>query len=124
MLILPVPAHATQISERGYNQAADLAEIVCERLQRFGVAAEYDPEVLQKRKETKMQKHLGFVNRAENVSGAYHVHKRAVCRDKTVVLIDDIMTTGATGSEIAERLLGAGAKKVILLAAAALPERK
>ncbi len=124
LLILPVPAHAAKVSERGYNQAADLAEIVCERLQRFGVAAEYDPEVLQKRKDTKMQKHLGFVNRAENVSGAYHVHKRAVCRDKTVVLIDDIMTTGATGSEIAERLLGAGAKKVFLLVAAALPEQK
>ncbi|MBQ8283708.1 MAG: ComF family protein [Clostridia bacterium] len=124
LLILPVPAHATKVRERGYNQAADLAEIVCERLQRFGFEAEYDPDVLQKRKETKMQKHLGVANRAENVSGAYYVHKRAACRGKTIVLVDDIMTTGATGSEIAERLLGAGAKEVILLVAAALPEQK
>jgi predicted amidophosphoribosyltransferase len=60
----------------------------------------------------------------ENASGAYHVHKRAFCKGRTILLIDDIMTTGATGSECAKLLLGAGAKEVYFLVAAATPEKK
>ena len=86
--------------------------------------AELALDVLQKKKETGMQKHMSRKERAENVKGAYHVHKRAVCRERTVLLIDDIMTTGATASECAQRVFGAGAREVFLLTAAALPERK
>ena len=63
-------------------------------------------------------------SRRENVAGAYHVHKRTVCRDRRILLIDDIITTGATTSECADRLFGAGAKEVYVLAIGALPERK
>jgi ComF family protein len=124
LLILPIPMTKDRERERGYNQAQLLAENVYRRLQALGVDAELALDVLQKKKETGMQKHMTRKERAENVKGAYHVHKRAICRERTVLLIDDIMTTGATASECAQRVFGAGAREVFLLAAAALPEKK
>ena len=66
---------------------------------------------------------MSYLERIENVGGAYHVHLRKECRERVIVLVDDIMTSGATGSECAERLLNAEAKEVVFLVAAALPER-
>ena len=83
-----------------------------------------DTEILQKRKETSPQKQMSYTERMQNVSGAYHVHKRKECKGKTLVLIDDVITTGATSSECARILLGAGAKAVYLLASSALIERR
>ena len=128
LLIVPVPMTETARQNRGYNQAEDLAEIVAQgvakTLEEQNVCVEYDADVLQKRKETAQQKHLTYFERAKNIEGAYHVHKRALCKGKIVVLVDDIMTTGATASECAKKLIGAGAQEVMLLVAAALPERK
>lgn len=123
LLIIPVPITPKREQERGYNQARLLAENVCRRLQVLGVEAELALGVLQKKRDTGMQKHMSKKERIENVKGAYHVHKRAACREKTVLLIDDIMTTGATASECAQRLFGAGAKEVFVLTAAAVPEK-
>jgi competence protein ComFC len=124
LLVLFVPATLKSQKERGYNQARDLAESVFCQLKTSGYAVEMDEEVLEKRKETPQQKHMHFHERAENIAGAYHVHKRTVCKDRTIVLVDDIMTTGATGDEISKRLLGAGARQVLFLAATAMPEEK
>ena len=123
-LIVPVPMTAVAKRERGYNQAERLAEKVCKELIRLGFSAELDLDVLQKRRETAQQKHRGLLERADNVAGAYHVHKRKACKDRRILLIDDIMTTGSTGSECARRLMGAGAKVVYFLCATALSERK
>lgn len=124
LLIVPVPMTAAAKRERGYNQAERLAQAVCKELSRLGFTSEMDADILQKRRETAQQKHMSFSERADNVAGAYHVHKRKVCRDRRIVLIDDIMTTGSTGSECARRLTGAGATAVYFLAATALSERK
>ena len=124
LLLLPVPTTPEKRRERGYNQAEDIAEAVCARFTEAGYAAETDFSVLEKRRDISQQKHLGFAARAENVSGAYHVHKRKACRDRAIVLVDDIMTTGATGSECAKLLLSAGAKAVWFLTATSLPESK
>ena len=124
LLIVPVPLTLEREKERGYNQAAELALVVRERLFEKGVIAELDLEILMKRRETPQQKRLGFRERAENVLGAYHVHKRAVCKNRTILLIDDIMTTGATGDACARALYRAGAKRVYFLVAAAAKERK
>ncbi len=124
LLIIPVPMTNERLKKRGYNQAEELAEGVCMRLQENGYLVEMDTDVLQKLRDTSQQKHMGYMARQENVSGAYHVHKRKACRNRTVVLVDDIMTTGATGSECAAKLIGAGAKEVFFLVAMALPEMK
>ncbi len=124
ILVIPLPMSALKRKERGYNQAEELAESFCKRLEEKGYLVELDLEVLLKVKETLQQKHMDYKARQENVSGAYHVHKRKACRGRTIVLIDDIMTTGATGSECGERLLNADAKEVFFVTATALPEIK
>lgn len=124
LLLVPVPMTEAKRKQRGYNQAEELAEGVCERLQQQGYAVELDTDLLQKVKDGSEQKHMDYKSRQDNVSGAFHVHKRKECRDRTVLLVDDIMTTGATGNECAKRLLGAGAREVLFLTATALPELK
>jgi ComF family protein len=124
ILVMPIPLTKKREEERGYNQAYLLAESVCKRLQELGVETELSADALQKVKDTEMQKHMTRKERANNVKGAFHLHQRKLCRDRRVILIDDIMTTGATASECAEKIIGAGAQEVMLLVAAALPERK
>ena len=123
-LVIPVPLTEKRTQERGYNQAAELAEAICTALDRHGIRAELDLEVLQKTRETGQQKHMSALERMENASGAYHVHKRKLCRDRTVLLIDDILTTGATGGECAKLLKNAGAKAVYFLTPTAVMENK
>ena len=123
-LIIPVPLTEKRRKLRGYNQAELLAESVQNRLAERGVCAELDKEILTKTRETELQKEKGAKDRADNAQGAYHVHKRKACEGKCILLIDDILTTGATGSACAKALFGAKAKEVIFLTAAAMPENK
>jgi len=123
-LIIPIPLTEKRRKERGYNQAELLAESVQSRLERQGVVAIIDKELLLKTRETALQKEKSARERANNAQGAYHVHKRKACEGKSILLVDDILTTGATGSACARSLLGARAKEVIFLTAAAMPERK
>lgn len=124
LLVLPVPTTEKRLQERGYNQAEELAKSVVSSLEKVGLHATLDCEALQKKKDNFAQKKLGFTERAKNIAGAFHLHKRKLVQDKTVLLIDDIMTTGATGSACAERLMKAGAKAVYFLTAVATPELK
>ena len=124
ILLVPVPLTESRKKERGYNQSERLAEAVEKRLNEAGINACLDTELLEKHRETELQKQKTRRERVENVHGAYHVKKRKECREKTILLVDDILTTGATGSECARLLLSANAKRVIFLVAAALPEQK
>ncbi len=123
-LAVPVPTTAEKRCLRGYNPSEELLIELSAALCAQGEILPVDLDVLIKRRETSQQKHLSAKERMENVKGAYHVRKRVECRGKTVLLVDDILTTGATGSECARLLLAAGAKKVLILTAAALPERR
>lgn len=124
LLVIPVPTTEKRLKERGYNQAEELAKSVVSSIERLGKTVAFDNEVLQKTRENSAQKHLGFTDRAKNISGAFHLHKRKILNGKTVLLIDDIMTTGATGSACAELIVNAGAKAVYFLTAVATPELK
>lgn len=124
VLVLPVPTTREKRRERGYNQAEALAEVVHARLQENGVCSSLDPDTLWCKEESAAQKYLTAAERRKNARRKYHLHKRKICRGKSVVLVDDIMTTGATGDACASLLLRAGAKTVYFLTAAALPERK
>ncbi len=111
-LLVPVPLHRWRLLARRYNQAALLA-VAIGRL--AGVAVE--PGMLARVRRTPPQGHLGHDARARNVAGAFAVAegRRSRLGGRRVVLIDDVMTSGATVDECARVLLKAGASAVDVL---------
>ncbi|WP_207483595.1 ComF family protein [Arenibaculum pallidiluteum] len=114
-LLVPVPLHRWRLFRRRYNQAALLARALA-RL--TGVPAA--PDLLARRRATPSQGTLGREARRRNVAGAVAVRRgRAdAVKGRRIVLVDDVLTTGATLSECARVLLRAGAAQVDALALA------
>ena len=110
-----VPMTAGGEKRRGYNQSAVLAERVCSR-----AGLSFEEGVLVKAKETPAQKSLSFRERTENLKGAFRVHERKKCAGKNILIVDDVLTTAATGSAVAAALKSAGARKIYLLTAASV----
>jgi ComF family protein len=111
-LVAPVPLHWLRLFARRYNQAAVLAS---ELGRLSGKPAVND--LLVRRRRTPSQGGLGALARHRNVAGAFAVaaHRRPRLQDKRVLLIDDVLTTGATVSACAGVLLRAGARAVDVL---------
>jgi ComF family protein len=111
-VILPVPVHPAKRNRRGYNQAALIAE---EFSKRAGFAA--DEDVLVRTRETHIMRSLGPEQRRENIRGAFSIRTRRLpeIEGKSILLIDDIYTTGATIDELASVLREAGAAGVDFL---------
>lgn len=103
--VVPVPMHANRMTLRGYNQAALLAQALADR-----AALPYRPDVLQREQDTRSQVGLGRAERLTNVQGAF----KAVVPlpEQTVLLVDDVFTTGATLVGCAHTLLEAGVRAV------------
>lgn len=122
--ILPVPVTKEKLCQRGYNQAEELSLSVEERLKELGIAAQTYTDVLQQKRGGAPQKKLDYKEREEHAKSVYHLHRRAFCKGKTLLLVDDILTTGATSSACASLLINAGASAVYFLAAASVPEHE
>lgn len=114
-LIVPVPLSYRRFVKRRYNQAAVLAYALG-RQGRLPVI----PDALIKRKHTAPQTSLSYTQRKENVRGAFAVHPRykEAIRGKTLLLVDDVITTGATIGACANKMLAAGAANVYAVALA------
>ncbi len=108
-LLLPVPLSTERLRERGYNQAWELAR----RLGR-ALKCPADAHLLLRIKDTPHQLAFPPGQRAGNVRAAFAVEPRrlAELRGRSVTIVDDVMTTGATVNEIARVLLQAGASEV------------
>jgi competence protein ComFC len=113
-VIVPVPLFWWKKLKRGYNQAALLAEVVGDECR---IEVKHS---LRRVKNTKTQTKLNEESRKENVSNAFEVNDGMI-KDKIVLLIDDVLTTGATLNECARVLKEAGAKKVYSCVAAIAP---
>ncbi|MBR3755228.1 MAG: ComF family protein [Clostridia bacterium] len=111
-----VPQTARRKRQRGYNQSALLAKS-CAKL--LGLPCK---EALLKTRNTKDQHKLKAKERAENLKGAFSVNDTSVVSGKTVLLCDDIKTTGATLNECRKTLLKAGAKEVYCVTAAVVTD--
>ena len=112
-MMIPVPLHVKRKRERGFNQGELLARELAELT---GVAA-FDG--LQRVKETRQQYELSREARLENIAGAFALRDGFNVAGKDVVLVDDVLTTGATAAECAAVLLAGGARYVKLVVFAA-----
>ncbi|MCC6465031.1 MAG: ComF family protein [Planctomycetes bacterium] len=106
-VVVPVPLHPLRLWHRGYNQAAEIARPLARALGKPLLDA------LRRRAETAGQARLSAAQRRSNVEGAFAVRKPAAVTGKTILLVDDVMTTGATFREAALTLKRAGAKAVL-----------
>jgi ComF family protein len=109
-LVLPVPLHWTRLFARRYNQAGLLAHAI-----RAAGGPPVAPDWLVRRRRTPSQGRLGATARARNVRGAFALRPGRSIRGKRIVLIDDVLTTGATVEECARVLRRAGAEFVGVL---------
>lgn len=109
-LILPVPLHRNKLRQREFNQAAGLARRIGKY---FEIPVSTDN--LQQIRSTKSQTKLTKTQRIANVKGAFRVKRADELNGKSVLLVDDVFTTGATVDECSKVLLAAGAKEVFVM---------
>lgn len=119
-LLVPVPLHRARLRRRRYNQAA----MLCHALTRLGGPATL-PDALRRTRATDSLGHLGAFARTAALQGAIAARpsRGASLRGRRVVLVDDVLTTGATATACAEALLAAGVASVDVLVAARVPRR-
>lgn len=109
-LLVPVPLHRTRLWGRGFNQSALVARELSRRL---NVAT--DPLVLSRTRRTPPLKGMSPLQRRRTVAGAFRVRDKSAVAGKTVILIDDVLTTGSTAEACARTLKRAGAARVELV---------
>ena len=111
--ILPVPLHPTRLRERTFNQAELLARALANRV---GIPCEED--LLIRCRPTRPQAELTREERSRNVRGAFDLRSGAGLKGSRLLLVDDVLTTGATAEACAALLKKAGARSVWVVTAA------
>ena len=109
-VLVPVPLHRTRLWNRGFNQSALIARELSRRL---GIPA--DPLALSRTRSTPPLKDMSPLQRRKTVAGAFRVRDKRAVAGKTVILVDDVLTTGSTAEACARSLKRAGAARVELV---------
>jgi len=109
-LVIPVPLHRQRLRERGFNQVLLLVKEISLR-----TGIPYRKTILQKKKPTIPQVTLSGLEREKGLRGAFHVIRGEELVEKSVLLVDDVYTTGATVNECSKMLRRGGAKRVDVL---------
>jgi competence protein ComFC len=114
--IVPLPVTERRLLERGFNQSF----IVGEEISNI-TGKEIYPSVLVKTKKTEDQYTLSKEERKKNIRGVFTVKNSSIIKDKRVLLVDDLFTTGYTAQEASRTLLKSSVKEVIFFALARTP---
>lgn len=112
-LVIPMPLHKLKKAERGYNQAYYIAKGLARKLK-----IKLDSGNLKRKKYTQSQTKLNLLERRENMRDAFKVRNEKLLEGKNILLVDDVITTGASVSEAANVLKENGANKVYACSAA------
>lgn len=106
-IIIPIPLHHKKEIRRGFNQAERLAQIIAQELD-----IPLETKLIIRTKETKPQINLKKKERLQNIQGAFSIINAKKVKNKTVLLVDDVTTTGLTLNEAAKLLRNHGAREV------------
>lgn len=112
-IIIPVPLHKVRMRKRGYNQSDVLAEKISSMIKK-----PVEKNVLKRVRNTKTQTKLTAVERMKNVGNAFAVNQQEIILNKSVLLVDDVITTGSTINACALQLKRHGAAEVYALSVA------
>lgn len=112
-VIIPAPLHEKDQRVRGFNQSYLLAKWVS-----YYSSIPLARDVLIKHKQTNKQHNLNATQRRRNLKGAFMINNPQLVKDKTILLVDDVYTTGSTMRECSRVLKINGAKSIICLSAA------
>lgn len=117
--LVPVPLHWTRLMGRLYNQASTLAQCLSNRYDEAPPFA----SLIRRMRKTQSQGRKNHQERHDNIKGAFYVPKKyhSMLKDKVVILVDDVMTSGATLDECALVLKQAGCREVRALTIARVP---
>ena len=107
--IVPIPLHWKRYLKRGYNQTELISDVISKKL-KIPVG-----KILKRVKSTPYQAKLDRVHRLKNLDGAFKVVDEKKCENRTILLVDDVMTTGTTLSVATEVLLKSKIKDVYVL---------
>ena len=116
--VTPVPLHPSRLRRRRYNQAAEIARPLAK-----AAGLQYLPEALTRARATESQGEKSGSGRRRNVQGAFLVTEagRREIKGRRILLVDDVLTTGATAEACAKALLQGGARCVDLAVVARVP---
>lgn len=112
-VVIPIPLHKAKLLSRGYNQSYSLAKGMADELN-----VQVDDETVVRFKKSETQTRKSRAQRWQNVSGIFQVTNDSL-KDKNVLLVDDVITTGATLEACGEAILDSGAASLSLAALAA-----
>ena len=107
-IIIPVPLHKRRLLKRRFNQSADLARAI-----KQSIPVPLLENILLRTKDTESQGNKSFRKRFNNLKNAFHITENQKIKGKTILLVDDVYTSGATLHNCANTLLKAGVKQVI-----------
>lgn len=112
-LIIPVPLHHLKKADRGYNQSLYIAKGLSNQIK-----MNYNDSILKRKRYTESQTLKNISDREVNVRDAFSVRNKRSIKGKNILLVDDVITTGATLSECALQLLNKGSNKVYAVSVA------
>lgn len=117
--IVPVPMYRENLRKRGFNQS----ELIAKEVGRV-LDIEVRTDIVSKNRKTLPQKELTKAQRKVNLKGAFSVADKSEVKNKCILIIDDVCTTGSTVSEIASLLTECGAESIFCACACKTPELK